>query len=160
MMPKEMSRLVAANKADGVAADASKGAGAARVKSKEPIPLSKTPKRQRSSRFHIAERVELEKLVGFNGGTLLVWPYNSTPRLTRLPVCVARQDVGANDRNDLLLKKILQCKVLFDFSDPLSDMKGKEIKRQTLTELVEYVGTSRGAIGETAHLELINMVEI
>lgn len=67
-------------------------------------------------------------------------------------------DVAPSERNDLLLKKIAQCKVLFDFSDPLSDMKGKEIKRQTLTELVEYVGTSRGAISEPAHLELINMV--
>lgn len=65
-MPKDVSRL-SANKADGVAVDQGKGPAGNRVKGKEPIPLNKTPKRQRSSRFHIAERVELEKLVGFNG---------------------------------------------------------------------------------------------
>jgi len=34
---------------------------------KEVIPISKTPRRQRSSRFHVTEKVELEKLVGFKG---------------------------------------------------------------------------------------------
>ncbi|KAI9023291.1 phosphatase 2A regulatory B subunit-domain-containing protein [Hyaloraphidium curvatum] len=129
LMPKDMARL-AVNKADGESKST-----AARVKAKEPIPLNRTPRRQRSSRFHIAERVELEKLVGFN-------------------------DVGPGERNDLLLKKILQCKVLFDFSDPLSDLKGKEIKRQTLTELVDYIGSCRGAVGDMAHLELINMISV
>ena len=34
---------------------------------KDAIPISKTPRRQRSSRFHVTERVELEKLVSFKG---------------------------------------------------------------------------------------------
>ena len=40
----------------------------AKIKSqKDTIPLLKTPKRQKSSRFHIAEKVELEKLPPFKG---------------------------------------------------------------------------------------------
>jgi serine/threonine-protein phosphatase 2A regulatory subunit B' len=34
---------------------------------KDTLPISKTPRRQRSSRFHVTERVELEKLVSFKG---------------------------------------------------------------------------------------------
>lgn len=34
---------------------------------KEGLPISKAPRRQRSSRFHVTEHVELEKLAGFKG---------------------------------------------------------------------------------------------
>lgn len=36
---------------------------------KDTIPIvGKTPRKQRSSRFHVSESVELEKLPAFNGG--------------------------------------------------------------------------------------------
>ena len=34
---------------------------------KDTIPMAKTPRKQRSSRFHVTERVELERLPGFMG---------------------------------------------------------------------------------------------
>lgn len=34
---------------------------------KDSVPISKSPKRQRSSRFHVTERVELEKLPNLKG---------------------------------------------------------------------------------------------
>ncbi|KAJ3333699.1 Serine/threonine-protein phosphatase 2A 56 kDa regulatory subunit delta isoform [Blyttiomyces sp. JEL0837] len=102
---------------------------------KDTIPISKTPRRQRSSRFHVTERVELEKLVSF-------------------------KDVGASERQELLIKKIGQCNVIFDFNDALSDLKGKEIKRQTLTELVEYISNNRGVITEPIYPEVIGMFSI
>lgn len=34
---------------------------------KDSIPINKTPKRQRSSRFHVSEKVELEKLANLKG---------------------------------------------------------------------------------------------
>jgi serine/threonine-protein phosphatase 2A regulatory subunit B' len=34
---------------------------------KDVIPISKTPRRQRSSRFHVTEHIELEKLAAFKG---------------------------------------------------------------------------------------------
>ncbi|KAI9002685.1 phosphatase 2A regulatory B subunit-domain-containing protein [Gaertneriomyces semiglobifer] len=99
---------------------------------KDTVPISKTPRRQRSSRFHVSERVELEKLMSF-------------------------KEVVASERQDLFIKKVQQCTVLFDFNDALSDLKGKEIKRQTLTELVEYVSNNRGVITELVYPEVINM---
>jgi serine/threonine-protein phosphatase 2A regulatory subunit B' len=67
-------------------------------------------------------------------------------------------DVVPQERQELLLKKISQCNVLFDFTDAMSDLKGKEIKRQTLTELVEYITNNRGVITEPIYPEVIGMV--
>ena len=35
--------------------------------SKDTIPIAVGPRRQHSSRFHVTEKIELEKLVGFKG---------------------------------------------------------------------------------------------
>ncbi|KAL2919538.1 serine/threonine-protein phosphatase 2A 56 kDa regulatory subunit delta isoform [Polyrhizophydium stewartii] len=70
---------------------------------------------------------------------------------------VAIPHVPVSERQDLFIKKIQQCNVLFDFNDALSDLKGKEIKRQTLTELVEYVSNNRGVIAEQVYPEIMNM---
>ncbi|KAI9355737.1 phosphatase 2A regulatory B subunit-domain-containing protein [Zopfochytrium polystomum] len=113
---------------------------------KDMIPLSKT-KRQGSSRFHITERVELEKLNSFKG---------IDKRLGN-PTHMSEPDVPPSERQDLFIKKLQQCSVLFDFNDALSDLKGKEIKRQTLTELVEYISNNRGIITDPIYPELINM---
>jgi len=56
------------------------------------------------------------------------------------------------------LKKVQQTCVVFDFNDALSDLKGKEIKRQALNELVEYVSTNRGVITEAIYPEVTKMV--
>jgi hypothetical protein len=47
---------------------------------------------------------------------------------------------------------------MFDFTDPLNDLRGKEIKRLTLTELVEYVSNNRGVLTETVYPDLMKMV--
>lgn len=49
--------------------------------------------------------------------------------------------------------------MLFDFvSDPLSDLKWKEVKRSALHEMVEYLTTQRGVITESIYPEAVNMV--
>ena len=58
----------------------------------------------------------------------------------------------------MFIKKIQQCNVIFDFNDPQSDLKGKEIKSQTLLELVEYITYNRNVITEAAYPEIIRMV--
>ena len=38
--------------------------------------------------------------------------------------------IQASDREDLFVRKLKQCYILFDFvADPLSDLKWKEVKR-------------------------------
>lgn len=60
--------------------------------------------------------------------------------------------------HDLFCKKLQQCCVLFDFLDCVADLKGKEIKRAALNELVESVATSRGVLIEPLYPEAIKMV--
>lgn len=47
---------------------------------------------------------------------------------------------------------------MFDFLDCVADLKGKEIKRAALNELVESVATSRGLLIEPLYPEAIKMV--
>lgn len=63
----------------------------------------------------------------------------------------------ASERHELFVRKLNQCCTIFDFNDAQSDLKGKEIKRQTLTELVEYLTNSRGVITEPIYPEVIKM---
>lgn len=67
-------------------------------------------------------------------------------------------DATSNEQQDLFCQKLQQCCVLFDFMDSVSDLKGKEIKRATLNELVEYVSTNRGVIVESAYADIVKMV--
>jgi serine/threonine-protein phosphatase 2A regulatory subunit B' len=53
--------------------NASKTGPIAKIKNaKDTLPISKTPKRQKSSRFHITEKVELEKLPNIKGFSHLI----------------------------------------------------------------------------------------
>ncbi|KAG9303944.1 hypothetical protein G9A89_005854 [Geosiphon pyriformis] len=99
---------------------------------KDVIPISKAPRRQRSSRFHVTEKVELENLPNFN-------------------------EVSVDKRQELFLRKLGQCAVIFDFNDASAELKGKEIKRSTLTELLEYITTNRGVITEPIYPEVVSM---
>lgn len=49
---------------------------------------------------------------------------------------------------------------MFDFLDSVADLKSKETKRATLTELVEYVSTNRGVLVDPIYPEIIGMVSI
>lgn len=64
-----------------------------------------------------------------------------------------------NEREELFIQKLRQCCVLFDFeSDPLSDLKWKEVKRTALNEMVEYVTKNKNVITEAIYPEAVNMV--
>lgn len=67
-------------------------------------------------------------------------------------------DVPPSKRQELFVIKLIQCQVLFDFNDPSSDLRNKEIKRQELQEMLEYVATSRGAISDMIYPDVIRMV--
>ncbi|THH20672.1 hypothetical protein EW146_g705 [Bondarzewia mesenterica] len=100
---------------------------------KDTIPIvGKPPRKQRSSRFVVTEKVEIERLP----------PFLETP---------------PSERPQLFLKKLHQCHVLFDFNDASSELKGKQIKAQTLHEMLEYITTQRGVITETVYPEVVKM---
>ena len=68
-------------------------------------------------------------------------------------------DVGPAEQESLFIRKLRQCCVAFDFMDPVFDLKGKEIKRATLNELVDYISAGRGVLTEPVYPEIIKMVK-
>lgn len=67
-------------------------------------------------------------------------------------------EVSAAEREELFVQKLRQCAVLFDFTEPLSDLKWKEVKRTALHEMVEYLTNEHNVITEKIYPEAINMV--
>ena len=70
---------------------------------------------------------------------------------------MAAADRPAAEQPALLLKKLQQCCVVFDFSEATLDIKGKEVKRAALNELVEYF-SKQGVLSDPVYPELIRMV--
>jgi hypothetical protein len=51
------------------------------------------------------------------------------------------KDLAAADKQALFIKKLHLCAFTFDFTDQTKHVREKEVKRQTLLELVDYVNT-------------------
>ncbi|XP_071908307.1 serine/threonine protein phosphatase 2A 57 kDa regulatory subunit B' beta isoform-like [Coffea arabica] len=70
------------------------------------------------------------------------------------------RDVPVTERQNLFLKKLQICCFQFDFSDTLKMVREKEIKRQTLAELVDYVQSGSGKITESNQEEMVRMISL
>lgn len=68
------------------------------------------------------------------------------------------REVPPSEKPALFLRKLAMCCVVFDFTDPTKDVKEKEVKRQTLLELVDYVTSATGKFPESVVQEVVNMV--
>nr|DBA35785.1 TPA: well-rounded [Drosophila grimshawi] len=99
-------------------------------------PLVRKEKRQSSNRYNVSKNCELTALSPLNDKT------------------------AAAEREELFLQKLRQCCTLFDFSEPLSDLKWKEVKRAALHEMVEYLSNQNGVITEIVYPEAINMFSV
>ncbi|CAI5466792.1 unnamed protein product [Closterium sp. Yama58-4] len=70
------------------------------------------------------------------------------------------KDVGAQEKQALFMRKLRLCSYLFDYNDPMKNVKEKEIKWQTLLELVDYVGRGTGKFNEAVFEDITRMLEI
>ncbi|KAM7506544.1 hypothetical protein LguiA_016997 [Lonicera macranthoides] len=86
-----------------------------------------------------------------NGNSTISSSYEALPSF---------RDVPNSEKQNLFLKKLNMCCVLFDFTDPTKNLKEKEIKRQTLVELVDYVSSANGKFTENVMQEIVRMVSI
>uniref|UniRef100_A0A7N0TTZ2 Serine/threonine protein phosphatase 2A regulatory subunit n=1 Tax=Kalanchoe fedtschenkoi TaxID=63787 RepID=A0A7N0TTZ2_KALFE len=68
------------------------------------------------------------------------------------------RDVPSSEKQNLFIKKLNLCCVVFDFSDPSKNIKEKDIKRQTLLELVDYISSVVTKFNEVAMQEITKMV--
>ncbi|KAM4591578.1 serine/threonine-protein phosphatase 2A 56 kDa regulatory subunit delta isoform 1-T1 [Odontesthes bonariensis] len=98
--------------------------------------LVKKERRQSSSRFSLTKNRELQKLP-------------------------ALKDAPPIEQEELFVQKLRQCCVLFDFiSDPLSDLKYKEVKRAGLNEMVEYITHNSDVVTECIYPEAVFMFSV
>ena len=67
-------------------------------------------------------------------------------------------DTNTQEQQELFMRKLQQCCSLFDFMDPVSDLRGKEVKRATLNELVDFINSERGVLTEPVYPEIVKMV--
>jgi len=93
---------------------------------------------------------------GKGGGKSAKAANETTSPFLALPLL---RETSVADRSDLFRKKLSACSMVFDFnSDTMG--KEKELKRQTLLEIVEYVNNTRSCFNESLMQDVVNMVGI
>ena len=97
--------------------------------------LLRTPQRHSSSRFEPSRYTQITKLPSFD-------------------------EVSPEEKIPLFIAKVDQCNIMFDFNDPSFDIQGKEIKRYTLQELIEFIVTNRFTYTNEIYSHMINMFKI
>lgn len=131
----------------------------------------KSRKSQGSSRYQDSKDLELQQLPPLKCKyTTSMTSQGSIIHLCRWLVAVTKRiinafldhlstvDVSSMEQEDLFIRKLRQCCVSFDFMDPVSDLKGKEIKRAALNDLSAYITHGRGVLTEAVYPEIIRMV--
>ena len=78
--------------------------------------------------------------------------------MTPVVLSLLPADTPPSEQQELFIKKLQQCCVVFDFMDPVADLKSKEVKRACLNELVDYITATRGVLTEAAYPEVVKMV--
>lgn len=99
------------------------------------LDLIKIPQRHSSSRFEPSRYTQIARLPDFEA----VLPEETIP---------------------LFIAKVDQCNTMFDFNDPSFDIQGKEIKRTTLQELIEFIITNTFTYTHEMYAHVVTMFKI
>ncbi|CAI5757708.1 unnamed protein product [Candida verbasci] len=99
------------------------------------IDLIVTPKRHSSSRFEPTSNEKYQEIV-------------------KLPNF---DEVLPEDQIQLFIQKIDQCNIMFDFGDATFDIRGKEIKRITLQELIAFISNNRFTYTDEMYKHVVTM---
>ena len=70
------------------------------------------------------------------------------------------RDAPVAERQNLFLRKLHVCCYVLDFSDTLKNVREKEIKRQALMDLVDFIQSGSGKINENCQEEMIRMISV
>ncbi|GAU20335.1 hypothetical protein TSUD_338160 [Trifolium subterraneum] len=70
------------------------------------------------------------------------------------------RDVPVSERQNLFIRKLQICCHTLDFTDTMKSVREKEIKRQSLMELVEFIQSGSSKINEICQEEMIKMVSV
>ncbi|KAL1564265.1 serine/threonine protein phosphatase 2A 57 kDa regulatory subunit B' theta isoform-like [Salvia divinorum] len=99
---------------------------------------------------------------GVNHGNKLHEPLHNKANGSSPPVpyeaLPSFRDVPSAEKQNLFIRKLSMCCVVFDFTDPTKHLKEKDIKRQTLVELVDYVSSANGKFSDVVLQEIVRVV--
>ncbi|GFP84959.1 serine/threonine protein phosphatase 2a 59 kDa regulatory subunit b' eta isoform [Phtheirospermum japonicum] len=116
------------------------------------------------SNFAAGSRPINSNAVGFNTNTnpnpSLNYGNKLNDQLNAYEVLPSFRDIPSAERQNLFLRKLSMCCVVFDFTDPTKNPREKDVKRQTLVELVDYVTSANGKFNETVMQEIVRMVSV
>lgn len=83
-------------------------------------------------------------------------PFTKADLLSAVP---SFREISPEKRNLLFIRKLRLCSVIFDFqNESTQENLGKEMKRQILLELVDYITTSKGWFNEFILQEILSMI--
>ncbi|KAK4577202.1 hypothetical protein RGQ29_027635 [Quercus rubra] len=68
------------------------------------------------------------------------------------------RDVSSSEKQSLFIRKLNMCCVVFDFNDSAKNLKEKDVKRQTLLDLVDYITSVTSKLNEVAMQAITKMV--
>jgi serine/threonine-protein phosphatase 2A regulatory subunit B' len=68
------------------------------------------------------------------------------------------RDVPPSEKQNLFVAKLHLAAFSFDFTDPTKQVREKEMKRQTLLELVDYANTGTGKFTELVSEDIVFMI--
>jgi serine/threonine-protein phosphatase 2A regulatory subunit B' len=95
--------------------------------------------------------------LSYGSGTL-VGNTNGNSASSALLQLPSFKDVPNSEKQSLFVNKLNLCCTQFDFTDPTKNIKEKEIKRQTLVDLVDYIATASAKFSEVSMQEITRMV--
>ncbi|XP_050247944.1 serine/threonine protein phosphatase 2A 59 kDa regulatory subunit B' gamma isoform-like [Quercus robur] len=68
------------------------------------------------------------------------------------------RDVSSSEKQSLFIRKLNMCCVMFDFNDSAKNLREKDVKRQTLLDLVDYISSVTSKFNEVAMQAITKMV--
>ncbi|XP_051116318.1 serine/threonine protein phosphatase 2A 57 kDa regulatory subunit B' theta isoform-like [Andrographis paniculata] len=149
-LPRKNSKSAGESNSSSSSSAASRKSGGNRRLGNASDEIISAPQSVLSSGSNSEDKVVRDK-GGFRrlNGNLDSVPYEALPSF---------RDVPTSEKQNLFIRKVKMCCVGFDFTDPTKNIKEKEIKRQTLLELVEFITSTNGKFTETAMQEIVRMV--
>ncbi|KAL8518068.1 hypothetical protein ACS0TY_009379 [Phlomoides rotata] len=68
------------------------------------------------------------------------------------------KDISLSERHVVFIRKVQVCCFMFDFTDTMKSAREKEIKRQTITELIDFVQSGSCKMNEVMQDEMVKMI--
>ncbi|KAL1542396.1 serine/threonine protein phosphatase 2A 57 kDa regulatory subunit B' beta isoform-like [Salvia divinorum] len=82
------------------------------------------------------------------------------PRPTTVEVLPNLKDTPLTEKHGVFIRKVHVCCFFFDFVDTMKSAREKEIKRQTLAELIDIVQTGSCKMNEIMQDEMVKMIAL